>query len=369
MSISTSGNSSLDTIRASYQTTDSDKAEKEDTLGRDSFLTMLVAQLQNQDPLNPMDGTDFSSQLAQFSQLEQLMNLNESMENLATSSSNESEKDLVSYMGKQVTGEIDTMEVENGAVSSGFYNLTDAADVIINITDESGQTVRTLYQGTNERGAHLISWDGTDTNGDAVDDGSYTYTVLANTGSGYQELPTTVTGVVEGIAYSNGNPYLVVQGLLMSPGSLTSVADTETETSDNTSILDYLGKTVTSEYPIISVEDGVMEGTDLEFSLEQTEEVTIKIYDVFDDLVQTITLDEEDVAGGENAVHWDGVGSDGYHVDDGLYYYKVSTSSGTAKTSVTEEVSGIKYANGTQYLVLKDSGRLVAVSNISEINN
>ena len=368
MSVSASGNSSLDTIRASYQTSNDEKAEKEDALGRDAFLTMLVAQLENQDPLNPMDGTDFSSQLAQFSQLEQLMNLNESMENLAESSSSESEKDLVSYMGKQVTGEINTMEVESGAVSSGFYNLSESANVVIQITDESGQTVRTLFPGISERGAHLISWDGTDTNGDAVEDGTYTYTVLANTGSGYKELPTTVTGIVDGIAYSNGNPYLVVQGVLMSPDSLTSVADVEDSTGDETSILDYLGKTVTSEYPILSVDDGVVEGADLTFTLEQEEDVTIKIYDPFDELVQTITVDAEDVASGENSVYWNAVGSDGYQVDDGLYYYTVSTSSGTAKTPVTEEVSGIKYANGTQYLVLKDSGRLVAVSNITEIN-
>ena len=83
MTISSTGNSSLDKITGSYQSSDTEKTSKEDALGRDAFLTMLVAQLQNQDPLNPMDGTDFSAQLAQFSQLEQLINLNDSMDNLA----------------------------------------------------------------------------------------------------------------------------------------------------------------------------------------------------------------------------------------------------------------------------------------------
>lgn len=368
MSVSSTGNTSLDTVRASYQTRNDEKTEKEDALGRDAFLTMLVAQLENQDPLNPMDGTDFSAQLAQFSQLEQLMNLNESMETLASSFSKESDKDLVSYIGKQVTGEIDTMEVENGQVSGGFYNLSEAADVIVNVVDGSGKTIKTLYQGSNERGAHLVRWDGTDTNGDAVEDGTYSYTVLANTGSGYQELPTTVTGTVDGITYSNGNPYLVVQGVLMSPDSLTSVVDGKGIQDDQSSILDYLGKTVTSAYPIISVKDGVVEGTDLSFHLERAGDATIKIYDPFDQLVQTLAVNAEDAVGGENTVHWNGVGSDGYQVDDGVYYYTVSPSSGTAETSVTEEVSGIKHANGTQYLVLKDSGRLVAVSNITEIH-
>jgi len=80
MTVSSTNNSALENISSSYQSNEKNKTEKEDALGRDTFLTMLVAQLQNQDPLNPMDGTDFSAQLAQFSQLEQLINLNESME-------------------------------------------------------------------------------------------------------------------------------------------------------------------------------------------------------------------------------------------------------------------------------------------------
>ena len=86
MTVSSTGNSSLDSITSSYQSTETEKSETADALGKDDFLTMLVAQLENQDPLNPMDGTDFSAQLAQFSQLEQLMNLNTSMETLASSS-------------------------------------------------------------------------------------------------------------------------------------------------------------------------------------------------------------------------------------------------------------------------------------------
>ena len=55
---------------------------QQDPLGRDAFLTMLVAQLQNQDPLNPMEGSDFSAQLAQFSSLEQLFKVNDNLENI-----------------------------------------------------------------------------------------------------------------------------------------------------------------------------------------------------------------------------------------------------------------------------------------------
>ena len=117
MTVTSSGNVSLDALTNSYQSNEKSKAEKEDALGTDAFLKMLVAQLQNQDPLNPMDGTDFSAQLAQFSQLEQLMNLNTSMDSLANSFSTDSEKDLVADSGKQVTGKSEYREVKNGDVS------------------------------------------------------------------------------------------------------------------------------------------------------------------------------------------------------------------------------------------------------------
>ncbi len=368
MTVSSAGNSSLDSITSSYQSTATEKSETADALGKDDFLTMLVAQLENQDPLNPMDGTDFSAQLAQFSQLEQLMNLNTSMETLAASFSDDSEKDLMSYLGKQVSGNVDSMQVENGQVSGGFFSLSENADVIINVTDESGETVKTLFEGTKSPGAHLVEWDGTDANGDAVADGTYKYTVLANMGTGFQELPTTVTGVVEGIAYSNETPYLVVQGVLIDPDSLTSVSSVDDKDLAPESVLSYLGHTVSSDQPIISVEDGAVSGEDLTFNLEQQEAAIIRIYDPWDNLVQTISVNEADAVAGENSINWNAVDDNGYGVSDGLYYYTVETASGTAEISISEEVSGIKYANGSQYLVLKDTGRLVAISSITAIN-
>ena len=367
MTVSSSGSASLDNLVNSYQSTEPQKSEKEDALGRDAFLTMLVAQLQNQDPLNPMEGSDFSAQLAQFSQLEQLMALNESMGSLSESYSSGSEKDVMAYMGKQVTGEVDTMNVNQGEVSGGFFNLSKAAAIMVEITDASGNKVKTLNLGTKDTGSHLISWDGTDSSGKAVGDGTYTYTVLANTGSGYAKVPNQVTGTVGGVAYQNDKAYLVVQGILLDPDKLTSVTDIADDTTPVDTAMSYLGKTVSSNQPIIEVEEGSVKGTDLSFKLDTQEAATVKIYDRFDNLVKTINVPESDTAGGDNTVSWDAVGEDGYGVSDGLYYYTVQTDSGVAKTPVTEEVTGIRNTNGVQYLVLGDSGRLVSVSSITSV--
>ena len=369
MTVSSSGNASLDNMVASYQSTQSSKTESEDALGRDAFLTMLVAQLENQDPLNPMDGTDFSAQLAQFSQLEQLMNLNEGMKALAMSYGEGSEGDLMAYMGTQVTGTVDNMQVSKGEVSGGFFSLTDGADVIVKISDSDGNPVRTINMGTMASGSHLISWDGTDMEGEAVEDGTYTYTVLANTGKGYKQVDNSVTGTAEGVAYRNGKGYLVVQGLLLDPDNVSSALDVSEDQTPVDSAMSYLGKTVESSRPIIRVDEGAVSGTDLSFKLDTSEDVTVKIYDPFNNLVRTLTVDASETSGGENSVHWDAVGKNGYPVDDGLYYYTVESESGTARTPVVEEVSGVRNANGVQYLVLAESGRLVSISSITAVSN
>jgi len=370
MSITSTGNSSLDQISNSYQSNEKAKTEKEDALGQDAFLTMLVAQLQNQDPLNPMEGSDFSAQLAQFSQLEQLINLNDTMESLGKSFGQDSEGDILGYIGKKVTGDVDIMNVDQGTVSGGFYNLGQPSDVMITITDAAGITVKTLYDGQQNAGSHLVSWDGTDNSGRAVEDGSYNYTILANSGFGYTEVPSSVTGKVEGIAYNDGRPYLVVQGVLLDPKSLTSVVDVEDNSGSGSvdSTLSYLGKTISTSAPIVLVEDGAVSGKELTFNLDSQQGVTVKIYDGLDKLVRTINLASDDTAGGENRVQWDGIDDSGYKVSDGLYYYTAATTNGFAKTPLSEEVSGIKYVNGSQYLVLNDTGRLVSLSSITGIN-
>ena len=371
MTITSAGNSSLDNISASYQSSEPEQVEKDDALGRDSFLTMLVAQLQNQDPLNPMEGSDFSAQLAQFSQLEQLINLNDSMGNLAAAYSESSEDDVVGYIGKQVTGNVDVMNVDEGSVSGGFYNLGQPAEIMITITDTEGKTVKTLYEGQQNSGSHLISWDGTNNSGKAVQDGSYSYTVMANTGHGYSKVPSSVTGKVEGITYNNDKPYLVVQGILLDPKSLTAVQEsshTDSGTESSLSALNYLGKTISSNSPLVLVEDGAVSGGELSFNLESAQNVTLKIFDATGTPVSTIALTPDDTSGGENTILWNGVSDSGYQVPDGLYYYTADAGTGYAKTSVSQEVSGIKYINGTQYLVLNDTGRLIALSSITGIN-
>ena len=362
-------NQTLSQFSSSYESYDKKTEKKDDELGRDSFLTMMVAQLKNQDPLNPMEGTDFSTQLAQFSQLEQLINVNDSIESMSTTFKDSSENNVTGYLGKEVTGNIDSIEVKNGSPSTGAYNLSQPAEIMVSITDEDGREIRNLYPGQKMAGSYSIDWDGTDNTGKQVEDGSYKYTVMANTGSGFMEIPTTVTGEVEKISYSNGKPYLMVDGMPVDPESLTEVVNQEQENTATGSIVDYLGKEVSSDMPLVRVDKGKVTGQDLSFELSASQDVMLDILDSSGQKVRSIPVPAIETQGGTNEVPWDGLDDSGAQVPDGLYAYTVTTASGgQAPTTVNEHVTGIQSINGNQYLVLDDSRRLVTVSSLNSVN-
>ncbi|MCK5097510.1 MAG: flagellar hook capping protein [Desulfobacteraceae bacterium] len=361
-----SSSNSVNMINASYDSSASNSVEKEDDLGRDAFLKMMVAQLQNQDPLNPMEGSEFSSQLAQFSQLEQLLNLNETMTSLKTSFEENSNMDVTGFIGKEVVGDVDSMSVKNGTASEGFYNLPNSGEVRVEIYDSGGRLVKALYLGQQDEGSYTIQWDGTDGTGEMVPDGTYTYAVGADMGYGFEELETTVAGVVEGIVYNGDKPFLVVNGVWVNPDSIVQIKEVPEEKTS--SILDYLGKNVTSSSPLVHIDNGEVIGGDLSFELQNSESVIISIYNSSQELIRTIGIDASGITQGENNIEWDGLDNDGSAVGDGIYSYEVTTSTGSANISVTDNVSGIKTVGGSQFLVLDTSGRLALTSSITDMN-
>ncbi len=361
-----SSNSSINSISANYESYDSKTQEADDALGRDAFLTMMVAQLQNQDPLNPMEASEFSSQLAQFSQLEQLLNLNETMTSMKDAFEDKSEGDVTSYIGKEVVGDVDSMSVKSGSASAGFYNLPGPGEVRVEVYDSSGNIVKAMFLGQKEAGSHTIQWDGTDYNGELVPDGTYSYSVGADMGYGFEEVETTVSGIVEGIVFSGEKPFLVVDGVWINPDSLLQVK--QVSEGNSGSIIDYLGKNVTSSSPLIHVDDNEVVGGRLSFGLENSEDVIVGVYDSSQNLIRTIGIPAAGTTSGVNLVEWDGLDNDGQLVGDGVYSYSVSTSTGSANIALSENVSGIKTVGNSQYLVFDNSGRLTAVSSITGVN-
>lgn len=166
----------------------------------DTFLTILTAQIQNQDPLEPMDSNQFTEQLVQFSGVEQQIRVNSQLETLIKATNSNAGASLSGYLGQQA--EIDTAGAQyKGDPINWRYALpSDAAKVTVTVTDASGKV---LYSQAGEKtaGAHDFTWDGELNTGETAEDGEpYWINVVAEDANGAKITPlhslvTTITGV------------------------------------------------------------------------------------------------------------------------------------------------------------------------------
>jgi len=198
------------------------------SLGKQEFLQLLVAQLQNQDPINPMDSKEFASQLAQFNSVEQLINLNDGVQNLAQSqqltSSGLTNTMAASLTGKSVRALSDRVAVEAGETSEVNFRLNNVAtEVEISIFDSSGNVMRTETLENFGKGDHTWEWNGKDSNGRNVSDGIYRVVVSAKNGD--QELPalTFVEGIAEKVRFSQNGAELIVNGIKIPLGDVEEI--------------------------------------------------------------------------------------------------------------------------------------------------
>lgn len=209
-----------------------DTKAKDDVLGKDAFLTMMVAQLKNQDPLSPMEGSDFTAQLAQFSGLEQQITTNTNLDSILKAlETSTDESNLFDYIGKNITSDGNPVNVQDGEIiSGGSFTLDDAATIDVVVYNSEGNPVRVLSSGSEpiSAGSYNIEWDGRDENGFKVLDGEYKYEVVAKTSAGeYASVNTTSSGLVSGITSVGGRPYLVVGDRNVDPASVDTISIAE----------------------------------------------------------------------------------------------------------------------------------------------
>jgi flagellar basal-body rod modification protein FlgD len=175
---------------------------------QDQFLTLLVAQLNNQDPLNPMDNYQLTSQLAQISTVQGVQDLKNVLQTISSQVDLGQSMDAVSMIGKQVLFPGDSLKLDTDATGTrvltpiGIDVQSDAHDVSIKILDSTGRVVRSMDLGGQDAGVIMPSWDGKDDTGNAVPDGKYTFTVKATDASGNAVTAEALTyGQVGGVSY------------------------------------------------------------------------------------------------------------------------------------------------------------------------
>jgi flagellar basal-body rod modification protein FlgD len=161
--------------------TDTPKNNLNQTLGKDDFLTLLVTQLKNQDPLKPMDPTEFTSQLAQFSSLEQLYNINENLQVLKSLQGDFDRLSALSMIDKYVVSDSHVFQFEGHPVELGFYFQDKVKDATVYVKDINGQVVCDIPVAQPSTGEHFVQWDGKDQDGWQLPEGAYSVTVIGNT--------------------------------------------------------------------------------------------------------------------------------------------------------------------------------------------
>lgn len=180
-----------------------------------TFYNLLVTQLTNQDPLNPMSNSDLSAQLAQFSTASGVQAMQQSLATLTAQLAQSQSLQAASLVGQNVVFDDNTLSLgTSGGSAGGFTLASGAADVQVQISNSGGQVVDTLDLGSMGAGVQSFNWNGTDASGGAVASGSYTFSVNAvdANGASVGAAPFGSGQVVSVMLNSGSSPMLQIQG-------------------------------------------------------------------------------------------------------------------------------------------------------------
>lgn len=210
-----------------------DKASNSE-MGQQEFLQLLVAQMRNQDPINPLDSKEFAAQLAQFNSVEQLINVNSGLSTLQGSqemmSASLTNSMAASMTGKHVKALSSEVYLAPGGQSNIQFKLnSSASEVEIVIRNESGSEVRREKLSGVAGGENQWSWDGRNDSGDRMADGNYNVEIQASNEGSKVDALTYVEGTVGKVRYTGSGVFLHVNGINVSIGDVEEVAQNSNE--------------------------------------------------------------------------------------------------------------------------------------------
>jgi flagellar basal-body rod modification protein FlgD len=186
------------------------------------FLNLLMTQLQNQDPTNPMDTDQFTTELVQFTGVQQQVATNTSLSQLITLTQSGQVLDSSQLVGKQAIATANEISLQNGHGEISF-NGTAGQQVAVAVVNSSGATIRSA-SFTAQSGTNVWTWDGKDDAGNAVPDGAYRIAVEADQNGTATALPVSVIGTVTGLARNGTSTTLDIGALPVDIGSVQSLS-------------------------------------------------------------------------------------------------------------------------------------------------
>jgi flagellar basal-body rod modification protein FlgD len=207
-----------------------------------TFLQLLTTQLQNQDPLSPLDTNQFTEQLVEFASVEQQINENSNLQTLISLQQTSAATQAMQFLGSSVTVNSSAATLANATGQSATWNLNSAAPATgnITITNSSGATV---YTGTTtlSTGNQTFSWNGKGNNGITYPDGTYTMAITATGANGTAvTVSPQVQGTVSAVDVSKSPPQVTVGGQSYPISSIQSI------TNSSLGSLSSLGSSISS---------------------------------------------------------------------------------------------------------------------------
>ncbi|GAB1234962.1 flagellar hook assembly protein FlgD [Ferrigenium sp. UT5] len=169
---------------------------------QDRFLKLLVTQMKNQDPLNPLDNAQVTSQMAQLSTVTGIDKLNATVQSLSSSMLAAQSLQAVAMIGHPVLVAGDSLELGNGKAFAAVELAQPADKLTVSINDASGRSLRTLQLGAQDSGIVEVAWDGVTDSGAIAPDGSYTLSAVSELGGQKIAAATLSYGLVNSVAQS-----------------------------------------------------------------------------------------------------------------------------------------------------------------------
>ncbi|MBW8879914.1 MAG: flagellar hook assembly protein FlgD [Asticcacaulis sp.] len=205
--------------------TTAQKDAKSLTANYETFLSLLTAQIKNQDPLSPMDTTQWTNQLVQYSSVEQQLKANDYLEKIANAAqAGGTINDAVGYIGKTVSASTATATFANGQAAWDYTLGGDASEATLSILDANGNTVWSGAASDLTKGTHTVAWDGETTSGSKVTSGDYTLKISAKNAAGDITSSVALTGVANSVEMRDGEVVVKVGGTYVPLSSITKVS-------------------------------------------------------------------------------------------------------------------------------------------------
>lgn len=202
------------TVDSLYQSSTSTSTLGSDSVDRQDFLTLLVAQLQNQDPMNPVENQEFVAQLATFSSLEQQQMQTKLLQQLIDSQNNNTSAQALSLIGKEASVAVDQFTLQANQSIDFTFLATETGTEPVQIFDSKGKLVRSDLVSVSNIGEVPYHFDGKDNQKNSLPAGDYTIQIgsTMDEEGNVASCQTYIRGYVEGVTYVDGEPILIVDG-------------------------------------------------------------------------------------------------------------------------------------------------------------